>query len=79
MNQMVTFDVKGMHCPDCPTKIEKVILRTDGVNQIKINLENENGYVMYNKNSLDIKDIIEKISKMGFKVQNIQSNYEVKI
>ncbi|MFD1039385.1 heavy-metal-associated domain-containing protein [Virgibacillus byunsanensis] len=74
MNEIVYLDVKGMHCPDCPTKIEREISKMDGVTQIKVNLETENGCVTLNSNLTDISDIINKINKMGFEAKNVQSN-----
>lgn len=74
MDEIVYIDVKGMHCPDCPSKIERTILKMHGVSQVKVNLETENGCVTFNNHLANISDIINKISKMGFEAKIVQSN-----
>lgn len=74
MDEIVYLDVKGMHCPDCPSKIERTILKMHGVSQVKVNLETENGCVTFNNHLAKISDIINKISKMGFEAKTVQSN-----
>lgn len=74
MEEIVYLDVKGMHCPDCPSKIERTVLKMHGVSQVKVNLETENGYVTFNNHLAKISDIINKISKMGFEAKTVQSN-----
>lgn len=70
MDKTVYLTVKGMHCPDCPTKIEKGISKMDGVTQIKVDLETEEGCVKYNSHLTDISDIVNEIREMGFEVEN---------
>lgn len=73
MCETILLEIKGMHCPDCPAKVERSLSKLDGVNQIKVNLESEKGYVTYNKSLISITDIVNKINGLGFEA-NIQEN-----
>lgn len=66
MKETLFLEVKGMHCPDCPAKVERSLAKLDGVTEVKINFDNENGYVVYNPGLASTSDIINTINKMGF-------------
>ncbi|WP_164669901.1 heavy-metal-associated domain-containing protein [Virgibacillus doumboii] len=71
MNEKMYLDVKGMHCPDCPAKIERVLSKMDGVSEVKVNLKTENGSVTFNNNITGTSEIINRINKMGFEAKSI--------
>ncbi|WP_026907375.1 cation transporter [Paucisalibacillus globulus] len=66
MNETVYLEVKGMHCKDCPKKVEKSLTKLVGVSEVKVQYETEDGYVTFNKELVSMIDIINRISKMGF-------------
>lgn len=66
MKQLIHLDIKGMHCPDCPQKIENSLLKMNGVFKVNINYEAESGSVTINKNLVTINEIINEISNVGF-------------
>ncbi|WP_047980331.1 heavy-metal-associated domain-containing protein [Ornithinibacillus contaminans] len=70
MNTTVQFNVNGMHCPDCPTKIEKTIAKLDGVTAINVQLASARGQVTFSPDQLAFVDITEEIRKLGFDVSN---------
>lgn len=72
MMETVYLDVLDMHCSNCPAKIEKAILKLEGVTEAKVNWNEENGFVTFNQNVTGITDIIERINKMGFKAKECQ-------
>lgn len=72
MNEVMQLDIIGMHCPDCPAKIERAILKFDGVAQVKINYQTEDGYVKFDNRFVSNIDIINRINKMGFETKNVQ-------
>lgn len=63
------LDVEGMHCAACATRIERVVSRMDGVEQISVNLATETGRVTFDKNKTTITAIIEHIHRIGFKAR----------
>ncbi|GGK04536.1 hypothetical protein GCM10007063_28540 [Lentibacillus kapialis] len=60
------FDVLGMHCPDCKTKIEKAVSAMPGVKDVSVNLEAENGQVVYENHLTGVSEIIRVIQDTGF-------------
>lgn len=74
MGETIFLEIKGMHCPDCPAKVERTLSKLDGVNQVAVDYEEENGYVTYNQNLTSIDDITERIHGLGFETKNIQRN-----
>ncbi|WP_085993289.1 heavy-metal-associated domain-containing protein [Oceanobacillus senegalensis] len=72
MNETVYLNVVGMHCPDCPKKVERSILKLDGVSKVEIDYETEHGFVTFNKKLTSFTEIINRIRKMGFEAKNIQ-------
>ncbi|BDH63043.1 hypothetical protein MTP04_31730 [Lysinibacillus sp. PLM2] len=69
MNETVYLEVKGLHCPDCPQKVEKSVLKIDGVSEVKVNYETENGFVTFNKELTSLNEIITRINTMGFEAR----------
>nr|WP_106781053.1 heavy metal-associated domain-containing protein [Lysinibacillus timonensis] len=67
MNETVYLDVKELHCPDCPQKVEKAVSKLDGVSEIKVDYDTESGIVSFDNSLTSITDIINRINKMGFK------------
>lgn len=74
MSETIFLEIKGMHCPDCPAKVERTLSKLDGVNQVAVNYEEENGYVTYNQSLTSIDEITERIRGLGFETKNIQRN-----
>ncbi|MFD1363635.1 cation transporter [Lentibacillus salinarum] len=64
--EIVYFDVKGMHCPDCKTKIEKAVSAIPGVKEVSVNLTAENGQVAYESHLTGVPEIIRVIQGTGF-------------
>ncbi|ASK62781.1 copper-translocating P-type ATPase [Virgibacillus phasianinus] len=63
---MAEFDVLGMTCAACSTRIEKVLNKQKGVKQASVNLANESASVEYNSGLMGEADIISKIQKLGY-------------
>ncbi|WP_449354854.1 heavy-metal-associated domain-containing protein [Virgibacillus natechei] len=69
MSETAYLDVKGMHCVNCPPKVEKAIAKMNGVNEISVDYETEKGHVTFDKNKIGISDIIDEISEVGFEAK----------
>ena len=75
MNQTIYLDIRGMHCAACVARIEKAVLKIEGVSEINVNLTTEKGRVTFDKNRTNVSDIINKIKKIGFEAHEaIQNN-----
>lgn len=63
-----TLKVEGMTCSCCAGKVEKSIHELDGVSTVKIDANHEEVQVDFNKHSVTLGQIKEKIEKEGYKV-----------
>ncbi|KRG15191.1 heavy metal translocating P-type ATPase [Lederbergia galactosidilytica] len=71
MEETKYFSVTGMHCAACATRIEKTISKIDGVKDIHVNLATEKGRVTFYKKRTNLKEIFDKIRKIGFEAKAI--------
>ena len=69
LNEKIDLDVTGMTCAACSNRIEKVLNRTDGVEEANVNLTTENATIVYNSNSTSVDTLIQKIQKLGYDAQ----------
>src|SRR5690625_677890 len=60
------FDVIGMTCAACSSRIEKVLNKQPGIKQATVNLTTENATVVYNPGFINVENIIERIQKTGY-------------
>ena len=62
----VFLDITGMSCSACSSRIEKVVGRMEGVEEITVNLLTNKAQVTYDEGKLDSTAIIARIEKLGF-------------
>lgn len=60
------FDITGMHCSACSTRIEKVVGKMEGVESISVNLLKNNAYINYDESKVQPADFIARVEKLGF-------------
>ena len=60
------LDITGMSCSACSSRIEKVVNRMQGVEQMNVNLLKNNAHVTFDESVVDEKEIIARIEKLGF-------------
>ena len=60
------LDITGMSCSACSSRIEKVVNRMQGVEQMSVNLLKNNAHVTFDESVVDEKAIIARIEKLGF-------------
>lgn len=60
------FDITGMTCAACSTRIEKGLNKLEGVIKANVNLALEKATVEYNGSVLTPSDIIKKVDKLGY-------------
>lgn len=73
-----TFDVKGMYCSNCATRIEKVLTKMAGIESVTINLATEQGKVTFDQSKTSMDHIIEKINKIGFEATQKTGDNDIK-
>lgn len=60
------FKAKGMHCKSCEALIEKSVRGINGVEDLKINYENEKGEVVFDDEKTNIEEIFKAIEENGY-------------
>lgn len=60
------LDITGMSCSACSSRIEKVVSKMQGVEQISVNLLTNNAHISFDESVVDESAIIARIEKLGF-------------
>lgn len=60
------FKISGMTCAACSGRIERVLAKTDGVENVNVNLTTEIATLDFADNVIDADAIITKIEKLGY-------------
>lgn len=60
------FDITGMTCAACSTRIEKGLNKMEGVASANVNLALERATIEFNPTEVTIADIIAKVEKLGY-------------
>ncbi|WEG12132.1 heavy metal translocating P-type ATPase [Pullulanibacillus sp. KACC 23026] len=60
------FDIRGMTCAACSTRIEKMLNKMPGVDKATINLATESGTVEFLSGVVTAQDIVERVKKLGY-------------
>lgn len=66
VKQKAEFDITGMTCAACATRIEKGLNRMDGVANASVNLALEKATIEFNPSEVTIADVIAKVEKLGY-------------
>src|SRR5699024_10201414 len=71
------FDIQGMTCAACSTRIEKVLNKQSAIKEANVNLTNETANVTYLPGLMNEHEIIDRIRKLGYDA-NVQAGREEK-
>lgn len=69
MQQKVRFQIEGMTCQACASRIEKVLNKKDFVAEAGVNFANEEAQVVFDADKVSAQDIAAIIEKTGFSVK----------
>jgi P-type Cu+ transporter len=76
VKQKAEFDITGMTCAACATRIEKGLNKMGGVANATVNLALEKATIEFNPSEISIGDIIKKVEKLGYGVHQKQDEKE---
>jgi len=68
VQEKVAFDISGMTCAACATKIEKRISKMDGVSNASVNFALETIAVEYDSKQIETTEMITAVKKMGYEL-----------
>ncbi len=60
------FEVTGMTCSACSSRIEKDVAKVNGVDNVSVNLLSNNMMVTYDENAVDESSIIKAVQDAGY-------------
>jgi len=66
--QKIVFPVTGMTCANCAMNIERGVKKLNGIDQVNANFAGEQVDVSFDSMNIDIRNIIQKILKLGYGV-----------
>ncbi len=68
--------LESMQCLMCSVNVEKSLLELKGVKKVTVDLKNKSGQVIYNASVIDLNSIENKISSIGYSVNDKLANQE---
>jgi Cu+-exporting ATPase len=66
--KVIELSIREMSCASCVEKIEKALLKLNGVRQANVNFGTEKGIVVYNPKIVNIKQLVQTIKDLGYHV-----------
>ncbi|MDN4073322.1 heavy metal translocating P-type ATPase [Fictibacillus terranigra] len=66
VSEKTEFNISGMTCAACSTRIEKGLNKLPGVNRANVNLALETAAVEYNPGEVSIADMVKKVQNLGY-------------
>ena len=71
------FDIEGMLCPTCAHRLQKKLLKLNGIKDVSVNMASETIIIDYDDNIISQKFIEEEVDKLGYKliVPKFHNNY----
>ncbi|KYC75527.1 MULTISPECIES: heavy metal translocating P-type ATPase [Bacillus] len=79
VKEKVEFDITGMTCAACASKIEKKLNKLDGIDKATVNFALETVLVEYNPEQASVPEIKEAIKKLGYTLEQKKENTEQQI
>ncbi|WNB92933.1 heavy metal translocating P-type ATPase [Bacillus sp. NEB1478] len=76
IKEKAEFNLTGMTCAACATRIEKGLNKLPGVLKANVNLALETGSVQYNPSEVSIVDMIKKVDQLGYGAAIKEDNKE---
>lgn len=62
----VTFKVTGMSCASCASCVERILTKTDGVEEVTVNLSDSTAQISYNEKMVTPAQMNKILSEVGF-------------
>ncbi|MEC2075225.1 heavy metal translocating P-type ATPase [Metabacillus fastidiosus] len=69
VSEKAEFDIIGMTCAACATRVEKGLNKLDGVNKATVNFALERASVEYNPSAVTISEMRERVEKIGYEAK----------
>ena len=64
--QKEQFDITGMTCSACSTRVEKSVAKLPGIKEVSVNLLKNSMVASYDESVLDTAGIVQAVEKVGY-------------
>ena len=71
-NVSVEISIEGMSCMSCVANVRKTLSDLDGINEVKVSLENKSATLKYNPHNISLDKIKLSIDKIGYKAGTVK-------
>ena len=78
VNNTLTLDLEGMTCAACAARIERVISKNESIDSVSVNFPLKKAVIKYKQN-INIDELIQKISSIGYSADISTPKEEVKV
>ncbi len=68
--ESITWEISGMHCDGCSSRLEKVLSGKDGVESASVSFSDKQAVLEYDASKISTSDLQQSIEKAGFEVTN---------
>ena len=75
----IQLNISGMKCGGCVQTVEKILINSDGTDNVSVNLLTESAYFDIKNNNLDIEEILNNLSNNGFPAKIYTNDFSEKI
>ncbi len=74
-DQQITLNlnITGMTCANCALKISTTLQNLPGIKQADVSLTTENAKVLYDKNQINIDQILQSVEDIGYHADSFKS------
>jgi Cu+-exporting ATPase len=71
--ETVTLNIEGMTCASCVARVEKAIIKAQGVKNVSINLANEKATLSIDKDNYNFEEVKKFIEEAGYEVKSSEN------
>lgn len=64
----ITLPVEGMTCASCVARVEKVLKKVEGVDNVNVNLATEKVTLSFDPSLADVSKFTEAVAEAGYKL-----------
>ena len=72
----IDLAISGMTCAACSARVERALVHARGVIQVNVNLAAETARVQYDRNSVDVDQLIRAVEDTGYGASRLQRSEE---
>ncbi|HEX2911017.1 MAG TPA: heavy metal translocating P-type ATPase [Chloroflexia bacterium] len=78
INKTVQLEIEGMTCASCVSRIERKLMKVEGVRQANVNLATERGSISYFPDKVSLPQLISAVEAAGYKARLFSDGDAVK-